>query len=83
MRLPNPKSRPTVAPRIARTATDADTNRNKMVLLVVPSQTDPDHAHAIVMAAAAPNNSSPVDTLLEISQQDRGSRRRATAANAR
>ena len=42
-----------------------DTNRNKMALLVVPSQTDPDHAHAIVMAAAAPNNSSTVDTLLE------------------
>ena len=49
-----------------------DTNRNRMALLVVPSQTDPDHAHAIVMAAAAPNNSSPVgvDTLLEISEQE-------------
>ena len=49
-----------------------DTNRNKMVLLVVPLQTEPDHAHAIVMAAAAPNNSSTVDTLLDISEQDRG-----------
>ena len=58
-----------------------DTNRNKMVLLVVPLQTEPDHAHAIVMAAAAPNNSSTVDALLDISEQDRDSRTRATAAH--
>ncbi|MGB8504632.1 MAG: DUF5994 family protein [Mycobacterium sp.] len=60
-----------------------DVNDKRMVLLVVPSQTEPDNAHAIVMAAAAPNNVSSVDTLLEISEQDRESRTKATAAHER
>jgi Family of unknown function (DUF5994) len=60
-----------------------DSNRNKIVLLVVPSHTDPDHAHAIVMAAAVPNDASSVDTLLMISEQDRESHTRATVAQGR
>ena len=39
-------------------------NRSKIVLLVVPARTEPDHAHASMMAAAAPNNSSTTDRLL-------------------
>jgi hypothetical protein len=39
-------------------------NRNKLVLLVVPTRTDPEHAHAIMMAAAAPDNASTIDDLL-------------------
>lgn len=35
-----------------------------IVLLVVPAPTDPDRAHAIMMAAAAPGNSSTVAELL-------------------
>lgn len=58
-------------------------NRSKIVLLVVPWYTDPDYAHAIVMAAAEPNDASTVDSLLMISEQDRESRTRATAAQGR
>jgi Family of unknown function (DUF5994) len=39
-------------------------NRNKLVLLVVPTRTDPEHAHAIMMSAAAPSNASTIDDLL-------------------
>jgi uncharacterized protein DUF5994 len=39
-------------------------NRTKLVLLVVPSRTDPEHAHDIMMSAAAPNNASSTDELL-------------------
>ncbi|MDT5348868.1 MAG: hypothetical protein QOH91_2155 [Mycobacterium sp.] len=39
-------------------------NRNKIVLLVVPADTDPDRAHHIMMTAAAPNNDSTIDCLL-------------------
>jgi Family of unknown function (DUF5994) len=39
-------------------------NRNKIVLLVVPARTDPEHAHDILMAAAAPKNASTTDGLL-------------------
>jgi hypothetical protein len=39
-------------------------NRSKLVLLVVPSRTDPEHAHDIMMSAAEPNNASSVDELL-------------------
>jgi Family of unknown function (DUF5994) len=39
-------------------------NRSKLVLLVVPSRTDPEHAHDIMMSAAGPNNASSVDELL-------------------
>src|SRR6185295_3861999 len=46
-------------------------NRNRIVLLVVPPHTDPDRAHATLMAAAAPDNDSTVDGLLMISLRDR------------
>ena len=39
-------------------------NRGRIVLLVVPSDTDPGEAHATLMAAAAPRNDSTVDSLL-------------------
>jgi hypothetical protein len=60
-----------------------DANRNKIVLLVVPSHTDPDFAHVIVMAAATANDASSVDAVLMIGEQGRESRRRATAAQTR
>jgi hypothetical protein len=41
-----------------------DARGNKIVLLVVPAHTDPDFAHTIVMAAAATDNASSVDSLL-------------------
>src|SRR5689334_19521899 len=37
---------------------------DKIVLLVVPAHTEPDRAHAIVMAAAERDNASSVDILL-------------------
>jgi Family of unknown function (DUF5994) len=45
-------------------------NRNRIVLLVVPPDTDPDEAHAILMAAAAPSNDSTVASLLMTSARD-------------
>jgi hypothetical protein len=39
-------------------------NRNKIVLLAVSPHADPDQAHAIMMAAAGPNNASTVESLL-------------------
>jgi hypothetical protein len=39
-------------------------NGTKVLLLVVPAQTEPDHAHTVMMTAAAPNNDSTVDSLL-------------------
>ncbi len=39
-------------------------NRTKLVLLVVPTRTDPGHAHDIMMSAAGPNNASSIDGLL-------------------
>ena len=36
----------------------------KLVLLVVPSRSDSDNAHTIMMSAAAPDNTSTVDELL-------------------
>jgi hypothetical protein len=39
-------------------------NRTKLVLLVVPTRTDPEHAHAVMMAAAAPASASTIDDLL-------------------
>ncbi|WP_232005305.1 DUF5994 family protein [Mycobacterium sp. 852002-53434_SCH5985345] len=47
---------------------------NTIVLLVVPFCAQPDRAHAIVVAAAAPGNSSNVDTLLMVSGKERESR---------
>jgi hypothetical protein len=45
-------------------------NRNKIVLLVVSPHADPDQAHAIMMAAAGPNNASTVESLLMISAEE-------------
>jgi hypothetical protein len=39
-------------------------NRAKLVLLVVPSRTESEHAHNILMSAATPKNASTVDCLL-------------------
>lgn len=39
-------------------------DRSKVVLLVVPSRTEPEHAHDIMMSAATPKNDSTVDGLL-------------------
>jgi hypothetical protein len=39
-------------------------NRTKLVLLVVPARTEPEHAHSIMMAAAVPNDASTIDALL-------------------
>ncbi len=41
-------------------------NRSKILLLVVPPHTDPGHAHTTMMAAAAPDNDSTVDHLLNM-----------------
>jgi hypothetical protein len=46
-------------------------NRDKVLLLVVPPYTDPDHAHTAMMTAAAPNNDSSVEGLLMTSVRDR------------
>jgi Family of unknown function (DUF5994) len=46
-------------------------NQNKIVLLVVSPQADPDEAHAILMAAAGPDNALTVDSLLKISAEVR------------
>ena len=46
-------------------------NRSKIVLLVIPAQTDPDHAHAIMMAAATREDASTIDGLLATTTQDR------------
>jgi Family of unknown function (DUF5994) len=60
-----------------------DAKGNKIVLLIVPFHIDPDQAHAIVMAAAAPDNVSSVDSLLMISVKDRESRTTRDAARDR
>jgi hypothetical protein len=44
--------------------------RKKVVLLVVSPQADPDHAHAIMMTAAGPNNALTVDSLLTVSAEE-------------
>jgi hypothetical protein len=41
--------------------------REKILLLVVPPNTDPAQAHETMMAAAAPDNTSTVDNLLAVS----------------
>jgi len=56
---------------------------SKIALLVVPFRTDPDQAHAIVLAAAASDNVSSVDTLLMISLKDRERRTNRAAARER
>jgi Family of unknown function (DUF5994) len=42
-----------------------DARGNRIVLLVVPAGTDPDVAHSIVMAAAATDDATSVDSLLQ------------------
>jgi hypothetical protein len=39
-------------------------DRTKLVLLVVPTRTGPEHAHDIMMSAAGPDNVSSIDALL-------------------
>jgi len=48
----------------ANTVGVLDGRGHKIVLLVVPAHTDPDRAHAIVMAAAATDDASSIDSLL-------------------
>jgi uncharacterized protein DUF5994 len=60
-----------------------DAEGNKIVLLVVPFNTGPDQAHAIVMAAAASGNVSRVDALLMISVKDREGRTKRAGARER
>lgn len=57
--------------------------RNKIVLLVVPPNTDPDKAHATLMAAAAPSDDSTVDSLLMVSAREREIRTQVTGAQER
>ena len=45
-------------------------NRDKIVLLVVSPDADPEQAHAIMMTAAGPNNASTVEDLLMISTEE-------------
>ena len=52
-------------------------------MLVVPVNTDPDQAHAMVAAAAASGNVSSIDTLLMISVEDRESRTERDVARRR
>ncbi|MGV0718596.1 DUF5994 family protein [Mycolicibacterium sp. XJ662] len=54
----------------------------RITLLVVPTLFDPDHAHETLMTAAAPDNTSSTDALLEISEADREIRDQ-TAVNER
>jgi hypothetical protein len=58
-------------------------NRNRIVLLVVPPHTDPDHAHATMMAAAGPSNDSTVGGLFMAGEPDRETRTQAAAAQER
>jgi hypothetical protein len=45
-------------------------NQQKILLLVVSPQADPDQAHAVMMTAAGPNNALTVDSLLTVSAED-------------
>jgi hypothetical protein len=45
-------------------------NGNRIVLLVVPANTDPDLAHEAMMTAAAPKNASMVGNLLATDAQE-------------
>ncbi|MGV0644606.1 DUF5994 family protein [Mycolicibacterium sp. XJ2546] len=55
---------------------------DRIALLVVPPLFDPDQAHETLMTAAAPDDTSSTDALLEISEQDREIRDQ-TAVNER
>ena len=58
-------------------------NRNRIVLLVVPPHTDPDHAHASMMAAAGPGNVSTVGGILMTGLRDSESSIETAAAQQR
>jgi hypothetical protein len=60
-----------------------DDDRDRLILLVIPPRTDPDDAHATMMAAAQPENAATVDGLLMISPQDRDRRDQASTAQGR
>lgn len=53
-------------------------HRDKLLLLVIPPGTDPDHAHTAMMAAAAPNNASTVESLLVTSARIKSGGRHKT-----
>ena len=48
----------------ANTLEVLDAEGNRIVLLVVPAHTDPDHAHSILMAAASTDDATSVASLL-------------------
>jgi Family of unknown function (DUF5994) len=54
--------------------------RNRIVLLVVPPHTDPDHAHATMMAAAGRSDDSTVGGLLMAGEPDRETHTQTAAA---
>ena len=58
-------------------------NRNRIVVLVVPPHTDPDHAHASMMAAAGPGNVSTVGGLLIAGEPDSETGAETAAAQQR
>lgn len=58
-------------------------NNGRVVLAVVPPHTDPERAHAMMIAAAAPDDESTVDALLMISLRERRSRNKRVAAQER
>ena len=58
-------------------------DRHKTILLVVPPNTDPDKAHASLMAAAAPGDGSTVDSLLMVSARERKIRTQVAGAQER
>jgi hypothetical protein len=47
-------------------------HRERILLLVVPPNTEADLAHEILMTAAAPDNASTVDHMLQIVAEERG-----------
>ncbi len=58
-------------------------DNGRVVLAVVPPHTDPERAHAMMVAAAAPDDESTVDALLMISLRERQSRNQRVAAQER
>jgi hypothetical protein len=58
-------------------------NRNRIVVLVVPPHTDPDHAHASMMAAAGPGDDSTVGGLLMAGEPDSETRIQTAAGQQR
>ena len=60
-----------------------DDDRDRLILLVIPPRTDPDDAHATMMAAAQSGNAASADGLLMISPRDRERRTQAAGAQDR